>query len=702
MMHAVVEASAGFGRSGVEMVQTAPTQSVWGRILKWAPLVLGVLALIGVAGVTRARGGCRWAHKLEVVKPIKFVGHADDAAYALMGQGISEGRGISVPYVTVFYIPYPRSIDHREDHWPPFMGMSIAPVFYFAGKSAFHARVPAVFYGSIGLPLATALLTFALTRRGYAAVLAGLLILANGALYDQSMRVLADISTAMLVAFFCGTLILARRWPWMHLLAGTAAALAYFSKGSELLLIAGYPVFAFLCCGWGAFRRPWVYGGILMALLIAGPFWYGNWRDYGSPFHSTQNYVSGFFGMGEDWESKHYFPYWGQDLPKVSDRWTKYGDMYWRTSRGQLADSMQMTLTGARDSGGDVWTDYGVWGLRVRDWVLGARSRWTNWFGAGNTAPRRLPAMKPVKEWSSPLWELAGMGSALLLAALVATFPVVVGIWLWKWIRRRRVPRVAEGTEMARVAPRNGWLIGPVLTVSVVLAMHLVFLSFFWETMPRLVFPALPLVLALGLTAANCVIEWPLRAIRWSTDTLLEMFWRARVAWPGWFVTTRRALGLVPAVITCVFAVYLLGNMGTVQAMQEDALEHRGDSDNYPGPVDDRFVFAGEWIGKNLPNAVVMCRNPWELAFSMGPGNKGGCLPHPDDEVEKGAQEIFAIARYYHVTHLMVDEMRPALAPYYLKRKPGLTRVPGCPIPLFAIDWSKIPDMSVEEALGRK
>ena len=658
-----------------------------------------------MVGVIRARGWLQMAHKLEIVEPIKFVGHADDAAYALMGQSISEGRGISVPYITVFYNPYPRTIDHREDHWPPFMGMSIAPVFYFAGKSAFHARVPPVFYGSIGLPLATALLTFALTKRGYAAVLAGLAIMANVAIYDQSMRVLADISTAMLVAAFCGTLILARRWPWLHVLAGALVALAYFSKGSELVLIGLYPVFAFLCCGWGAFRRPWVYGGILTALLIAGPFWYGNWRDYGDPLHSTQNYVSGVYGRGADWDAKHYCPDGGKDWPKVSDRWTKYGDMYWRSSRGRLVDAMQMTLTGTRDSNADVWGDFGVWGLRVRDTVLGSRSRWSNWFGAGNSGVRKLPAMKPVKDWVSPMWELAGMGSVLLLAALVAVWPVMVGIWLWKWIRARRRPRVIEPAKKEK--PGDGWLVGPVVMVSMVMAIHLVFVSYFWEVMPRLMFPMLPLVLALGMTAAVCVIEWPLRALGWGLETLLEMFWAARVAWPAWFVNARRALGLVPVAITCVFAVYLLGNMESVHAQQEEALEHRGDSDDYRGPVDNRFVFAGEWIGKNLPNAIVMCRNPWELCFSMGPGNRGVCLPYPQEGVEKSAEQILAIARYYHVTHMLVDEMRPGLAPYYLPagsraHKPGMTRVPGCPVPLFAIDWSKIPEKTVEEALGRK
>src|SRR5581483_6419240 len=126
---------------------------------------------------------------------------------------------------------------------------------------------------------------------------AGLIMMASGPIYDQSLRVLSDVATAMLVALFCGSVILSRRKPWMHIVAGFAAAMAYYSKGSEVCLIGLYPLMALLCCGPRAFGRPWVYAGLGTALLLVGPFWYANWRDYGDPMHSTQSYVSGFFGF---------------------------------------------------------------------------------------------------------------------------------------------------------------------------------------------------------------------------------------------------------------------------------------------------------------------------------------------------------------------------------------------------------------------
>ncbi|HUO09648.1 MAG TPA: glycosyltransferase family 39 protein [Phycisphaerae bacterium] len=675
--------------------------SVPARMLRRAPGLLNTVAFLSAVLVIVLVGWRQIPDKLETVRPVKYVGHADDASYALMGQSISEGRGISVPYVSTFYIPYPQTIYHREDHWPPFMGMSIAPVFYFAGKSALNARLPAIFYGSIGLPLATAFLTYALTRRGYAAIAAGLLMMANLAIYDQSLRVLSDISAAMLVALFCGSVLLARRHPWLHLHAGAAAAMAYYSKGSELLLLTLYPLMALFCCGPRTFARPWLYCGIATALLLLAPFWYGNWRDYGNPLHSTQNYVAGFFGF-EEWDTKMYFPYWGKDLPDVSDRWTKYGNNYRQMARGQLAEGIQLTLSGAMDNNGNVWTDFGVWGLRARDAVLGNRTRWPIFGANPANASRPPPQMKPVAQWVSPIWELAGAGSVGLLLALVAGFPILLGMALWRRVRKRHAPPVPAQQPVDAKKITNGWMLGPVLSVMLVATAHLVFIAYLWLVTPRFLFPVLPLVLALGTAAAVCAMEWPLRALWWAIDLALHQFWRMRDARPQWFRRTQTVLANWPAVTTLVAAAIILCRITPVHAWQEDLLGQRGQRRDYPGQVDNRFVSAGAWIGKNFPSAIVMCRNPWELQFYMGPQNKSVGLPYPQEEVNRSANQIFAIARYYGVTHLLVDDMRPALAPYYLKRKPGLTRVPGCPgIALFAIDWSKIPKMSVEEALGR-
>ena len=61
-----------------------------------------------------------------------------------------------------------------------------------------------------------------------------------------------------------------------------------------------------------------------------------------------------------------------------------------------------------------------------------------------------------------------------------------------------------------------------------------------------------------------------------------------------------------------------------------------------------------------------------------------------------------AIARYYHVTHLFVDSGQGALQAYLSGRIPGIKRVKGAPGPLYEFDWSKIPELTVEQALGRE
>ncbi len=134
---------------------------------------------------------------------------------------------------------------------------------------------------------------------------------------------------------------------------------------------------------------------------------------------------------------------------------------------------------------------------------------------------------------------------------------------------------------------------------------------------------------------------------------------------------------------------------------QTDQLEKANVRAEYPWPQDDRYVTTGHWIASKLPNAVIMCRNPWELCFYMADTNKAICMPNPTDPDPQDAEEIFAIARYYHVTHILADEPCACLEQYILHRRPGLKRVRSSPDQLYEIDWSLIPMKTVEQALGR-
>jgi Dolichyl-phosphate-mannose-protein mannosyltransferase len=668
----------------------------WGvRLLRWAAFVavVGVIAYFGVQQIRE---------KIELVKGVQFVGHSDDASYALMGKSLSEGRGIYVNYVSTFFIPYSRGIVRREDHWPPFMGMAIAPLFYVMGVSAQVARLPSIWFGSIGLPLMTALLAYALSRRGYVALVAGLVMMADGPVYQQSLRTIADGTTAMLVAGFCACVVLARRRPWFHVGAGVFAACAYYAKGSELVLLALYPVMAVLACGWRVWREKWFYVGVATAVILLAPFWYANWRDYGNPLHSTQNYVSGFYGF-EDWEQADYFPYWGKDLPKTSDRWEKHPGAYESMARGQLATAAGLALTGAGESGdsqGDIWADFGDYGIRARRLLVGGRA---NSFMALLENARAVHPVRKVTAWQSPLWEMAGVFALGLLGVAVVAMGLRGVMGMWRAGRRAwRRWRVGEKVVMERVrGAAQEWEGGAVVAVWVVLVVQWAFISFFWEVAPRFCFPMLPLVMALGCAGAGWLLERPLTGV-WKGCVWVVQWIRRRRPGPGWVVRTGRVLSYWPTVATLALAVLVWVNRGAVYGAQNDMLDRSNARGDYPFEQNDEYIPMGKWLAKKAPNAVVMCRNPWELIFYSGSGNRGVGLPNPSDEGQKGADEIFAIARYYGVTHLLVDNLRAPLEPYVLKRKAGLTRVKGAPMALFEIDWSKIPVLTVEQALGRE
>ena len=153
-------------------------------------------------------------------------------------------------------------------------------------------------------------------------------------------------------------------------------------------------------------------------------------------------------------------------------------------------------------------------------------------------------------------------------------------------------------------------------------------------------------------------------------------------------------------VVTIVFTGGLFFFSGTLKARYADWLNQQLDRSSYPF-VDERVYPAiGAWLHKNAPNAVVMARNPWEVTF-YNPGGKGITYPWPAEDDPKAAMQIFAVARYYHVTHLFVDQTHEALMPYLSGRVPGLKRVKGAPAPLYEIDWAKIPVLTVDQALGR-
>jgi 4-amino-4-deoxy-L-arabinose transferase-like glycosyltransferase len=649
-------------------------------------VALRVASVIAVLGIVLFFGVGQFREKLAVAKGITFVGHSDEAAYASMGRSLAEGRGLQVNYISFYFIPYGREITRREDHWPPFMAFAIAPCFYFLGQAAWVAKIPAMLFGSVGLPLAAALLGYALSRRGYVAIAAALLMMAHPYMYHESMKTLSDVALAMLLAAFLGCALLARKWRWMHVLAGVLLAGAYYAKGSQVMLLALYPVIVLLACGWRSFRGPWAYAGLATAVVLMAPWWYSNYRLFGNPLHSTQNFVSGYYSFA-NWEDATYFPYWGVNAPKTSDRWTQHPE-YVQHSREQL-ETLAMTMLTGVDPPPEAWSDFGRFGYAARDLING--DFWRRRPPFARFAKARV---QPIENWQLPPWELAAVAAVGLVVWMMVAWPVGRGMAVvrWTWRRMRKKPSPAASTPRAA----DEGLAGPVAAVALVIVVEALFLAFFWAIRTRFAFQFLPLIAALGCTGASYLFEGPVRAvIDWGRVLLRKRITRR----PGWLRALRAALPYWHVVLTIFLAVGLLLFAGRVKARCAEWLDGQLDRSSYPFVDEHLYPAIGEWLHKNVPNAVVMARNSWEVTF-YDPGGKGITCPYPGD-VSNGAQQIFAIARYYHVTHIFVDQMHAELVPYMVGRTPGLKRVKGAPAPLFEIEWTKIPELTVEQALGR-
>ncbi len=525
----------------------------------------------------------------------------------------------------------------------------------------------------------------------------------------------------MLVAGFAGSLLVADRWKWMYLAAGVFAGLAYYSKGSEILLLGMYPVMAVLACGWRSLRerRLDVRAEFLAAVLVMAPFWYSNYKLFGNPLHSTQNYVSGFFSF-ESWDSAAYFPYWGHHVPKTSDRWTKYGDGYLRSSSEKMMQLGQIVATGT-NGGGNVWVDYGGWGYRVRDFLNGEWARtygpawlahvfgWSGRGGLPNVAGEARatylengwakPA-RPVSRWRYPAWELSAAGAVLLCVWMVIVFPWTVYVWVHRWLARRSKRESVKPLSPADIRERR-LLMGPVAAIALLFTVQFVFLCYFWDVEEaRFAFLFLPLLAALGVTGFAHFAEIPLMAAAGGATrgSPGKAVWEEKAP-RRWVRVVDAVVPYWHVVLTIVFAAGLLMYAKPLQARYADWLEANMDRGGYPFEDSPMYPTIGKWVHKTMPKAVIMCRNPWEIMFYAAE-SKGVSFPKPEDTGKLGASQVFAIARYYHVQYVLNDEDVPeSLTPYMLGRSPGLKRVRGLPgAAFFEIDWSKIQaDWTVEK-----
>lgn len=675
----------------VPSVVTRPTSTA--RLLRrWAESPDGRSSRLGVIAaftVVLALGCVSAAARFDVLALDRTIGHSDTAAYAEMGRSLAEGRGLRVGYISSFYYAYDPVIDRRDDHWPPLMGVLIAPFFATLGVSALHAKIPAVLMGALGLPLATTWLGVVVSRRAWVGAAAGLLMIVNRQLFRESLTTLSDVTLAALLTAFCAALVAARARPRAYLAAGALGALAYYAKSSEVMLAGLFPCLALLIAGPRALRQRWMYVG--WGLLVAGmlPWQIANLREWGSPLHSAQNHVSGFIGL-DVWENRHYHPYWGKDLPTTRDRWTRYADRYWQLVSRQREEYARLVLLGSATGQAD-WYRLGPLGVTAF-----ALLRGDDIAPALERTEPDTPLLKPAIDrsrdpeasqraaaawpalWSRTLregWTALGGGWRALLDFSVAehrstlvpnllgalyAIAVLIGVPLRGCWRGRFAAELREW-------PRSWGIVAALVLLG---AVHGVLLICFFAVGARFTFPALPVMAVLGATGVAAVAR---RVGRRTGPVLLR-------AWPGWAALSGHVAGFAAGMTGVLLVGFAVARAPQLVAWQQaDAAIARGFR---ASPAE----ALGAWIGRNLPGGgVVMARQPWELRFHSPANVKTVAIPSSED-----VRLVLGIAHYYGVTHVVTDPKRPQLTRYLEALGPGVTRL-AAPGPLYAIDWSAIP-----------
>ncbi len=630
------------------------------------------------------------ARRLPLVANNGDVGHADSGAYAMQGLGLATGHGLKVPYISGFYLPYPRDFSRTDDHWPPFLAFVLAPVFRLFGPDAAKAHAAMLAIGTVCLPLAAAWLAGAATRRAWAALVGGILPLLSVAILKDSVGILSDMALAALVTAYAAALLSARRHGAWFVVCGLLGGLAYYAKGSQIVLLPLLPAFAVFAHGWRVLTRRWLYAGCLAFTLVAAPWWISNAVAYGNPFHSTQNYVSSFFGLNErvwdDWDEEFYRVYWGHNLPTPLDRF-RDGPLFLDSVRRNTSEYLRALILGPDASPRD-WPALGGVGTQIE---TALRTTAAKEHAARRLARSRHSASRPAEPWLRPprhwpyWYATLPQGAGLLLGsvALVLWMPLsLMGVRRWR--RRRRADPSADPP-----APHPAWEnMGASAFLMALILIEAAFVIVFWRAMPRFTTVVLPAAATLGLLLAALLADgvgaaWRAFAERIGSRLALRWAWVAHIrAWQesrrgryAYLLAHGLATALVCGVVVLVWYTHVdgLATMQSKRAGLRESTEPR-----FP-----RYHALGQVIRERLPgNAVLMSRNPWELLFYCPPGLRAVGLPYASPGV------IFAVARYYGVTHFVWDCDRPGLREFMQAGHPALKLVIEAPLPVYALDYT--------------
>ncbi|GEM_PF-3287122 len=612
-----------------------------------------------------------WPPRREAALSRNNVGHADTAAYALQARSLYRGEGLFIPYVSTFFHREDPEIRRLDDHWPPMLPLVLAAGYHLHGESIPIGHSITAALSCFALPLSVALLVMLATRRAEFALLAALPFLTSQALMMGSLKLLSDQLSAILVTLFLSSLLAGRRHPAWFLTSGCLAALCWYSKGSQILLLPILSGAVFVIHGPRALIHRWHLGAIALMLLLMAPRLQYNLKTYGKPLHSTQSYVSSFFGLTQktwtNWDKGFYSVYWDQsELPGAFDR-MQHKEEQERSFRRNLERSLRMLLLGPDEKAGG-WAELGE---QPDSWKRGLLQQDPR--QSERDAAER-PDWEPLSAWPQPLWKLLRFSGAAFGLLCLVSLPILVNIQMGfhPWSSPKEEAELQQPKPYQRfrsgVAPAN--TLRAMMEDAGILAVFLVgqglFLCLFWHVMSRLLWFLLPAMSALSLMPLALVIHKSLPLLK---RLIIGNVSAAAQRWISFALTSVICMG---------FTLHAL----KLQSQQLDTI-YASDSRlvrKVPRPSS-----LLKLKGVLPDDAVFMDRNPWETLLYLDGSQRAIGFPYAEPEV------VLSIARYYGVTHVLPSGSRKSMSRFFKEHPEYVERIHEHPSVL-KLNWDAIPE----------
>ena len=494
--------------------------------------------------------------KIQIVYPIEYVGHADASGYAEMADSLIKGRGLEVDYVSWYFLKYDPRIVRPEDHWPPLYSFLIAPFFKILGKNAFAAKMPSIFISCLLFPFVVYALAEMLSGSRIVGLAAGLHILLYPEFFRHSLYCLSDITFAFMV---CTTVLLVLKGtknPRFFYPMGIAMGLAYYAKGTGLILIPAYAIFYLILRFTKQIeqRDRQFVTGLVLAFLVISPWFLRNLIHFGNPIFSTQQFAVGYIGY-LPWEEGTYKPYLGENLPSF---FTKV-------------------------------KDWGISGMIIKSQEFLKQYLWWSFIDINGSVGKF--DYKQIHTY--PIGIASATGLILFVISYIYQLNVKSILVLYPKVMKRIGPDksswVLKGIETSKRINQDinkilrVWHIPQFLIVWCLLLFLHGFHAICWRPISRLAFPAMPLVIATGWTSLYIFFGIVYRGLNY-----------------------RRVAVVLTALI--LLTVISRHNFLIIDRARKKASWPYGDAGK-------AWIDAGKWIRSNAPNSITMTRNPWELHF---------------------------------------------------------------------------------------